>query len=49
MDDGLGRWIDDLRVRLHHGDLAGIGTVDVRDGTGSLPGETVIDVIAGRR
>lgn len=41
----LHRWIDDLRHRLADGGLAGIGPIDIGDGTAHLPGETVIRVM----
>src|SRR5689334_7746995 len=44
-DDGLERWIGDLRDRLKRGALAGIGPIDIGYGTGHLRGETVIRVM----
>ncbi len=44
-DDGLDRWIRDLRGHLERGDLAGIGPVDIGDSTGGLPGELTIRIM----
>ena len=46
-DDGLDRWIDDLRARLARGELADVGPIDIGYGTGGLPGETIIRIMLG--
>jgi hypothetical protein len=40
----LDAWIDALRDRLAHGDLTGLGPIDL-NGTGHLPGEIVIRIM----
>src|SRR5690242_1234793 len=44
-DGGLDRWIDGLHDRLDHGGLDGLGSIDLGDGTGHLPGNTTIRVM----
>jgi hypothetical protein len=44
-DGRLTDWIDALRGRLAQGDLAGLGPIDVGDGTGHLSGEITIRVL----
>jgi len=44
-DDGLDRWISDLRDHLANGDLAGIRPVEVGHGTRHLAGESTIRVM----
>jgi hypothetical protein len=41
-DDGLDRWIGDLRDRLARGDLAGLGPIELGHGTRRLSGETTV-------
>ena len=44
-DDGLARWIRDLRGHLGRGDLAGIRPIELGYGTQHLAGETTIRVM----
>jgi len=44
-NDGLDRWLDDLRHRLANGDLAMLDPIDIGDGTGQLPSETTIRIM----
>ena len=44
-DDGLDRWIRDLRDHLERGDLVGIGPIELGHGTRHLSGETAIRVM----
>jgi hypothetical protein len=44
-DDELGRWIRDLRLRLARGDLAGLGSFDLGDGTDTLPAERTVRIM----
>jgi hypothetical protein len=44
-DDGLDRWIGDLRGHLERGDLAGLGRLYLGDGLEQLPGERVVRIM----
>jgi hypothetical protein len=44
-DDGLDRWIDDLRDRLVRGELDGLPPVNIGDGTVYLPGDLAIRIM----
>ena len=45
VDDGLDRWIGDLRARLANGDLSDLLPVELGHGTRHLPAETTIRVM----
>jgi hypothetical protein len=45
VDDGLDRWIDDLRARVRAGDLARLPPFDLGYGTGHLPAGTTVRVM----
>lgn len=44
-DDGLDRWIRDLRTHLARGDLVGLQPVDLGARTQHLPGQTTIRIM----
>jgi hypothetical protein len=44
-DDGLDRWISDLRARVARGDLARLPPFDLGYRTGHLPGETTVRIM----
>ncbi len=44
-DDGLERWIDDLRDRLKDGGLALLDPIDLGDRTHVLPGERTVEIM----
>ena len=41
-DDGLDRWIHDLRGHVERGDLVELPPFDIGDGTACLPGEITV-------
>ena len=45
LDDGLDRWIRDLRGHLARGDLVGIRPIELGHGTAQLPGETTVRIM----
>ena len=44
-DDGLDRWIRDLREHLERGDLVGLRPIELGHGTRHLPAETTVRVM----
>ena len=44
-DDGLDRWISDLRGHLERGDLMELPSFELGHGTGHLPGETTVRIM----
>ncbi len=43
--DTLDRWIETLRGRVASGGLAGVGPIDLGDGTGGMPGERLVMIM----